>query len=264
MPRPPMDLSGLLPEYTALARETTLLNPAPGDPGPGDSSMGGPLLWPAAEPWPHCAREGHWTYADDGRSLEEITPGRTPMVPVLQLYARDVPQPAFPTGTDVLQLVWCALHHDDNEDGPMIPQLHWRNEAEVIAAGTLTDIPRATDFTHPEDLMPTPSTLTPTPDIDYPGFDLPYDLQQTWEKRLHGVNGLGTWSFEDGCAIATKAGGYPAWTQPPNWPTCVCARRMEHLLTITGDIQLGDCGGFYVFLCRHCPDTPYAYRYDCH
>lgn len=65
-PEPPAkDLRTLIPEYAGLARETTLLNPEPGNPGLRESSLGGELLWPADEPWPYCAQEDHWTYGSD-------------------------------------------------------------------------------------------------------------------------------------------------------------------------------------------------------
>jgi hypothetical protein len=53
-PPPPLDITGVFPELGALARSTTRLHPHADAPGPNDSSLGGPLLWPAAEPWPVC------------------------------------------------------------------------------------------------------------------------------------------------------------------------------------------------------------------
>ena len=46
-----------IPALTGLARPATLLRPAEdatGTPGVHDSGVGGPLLWPADEPWPLC------------------------------------------------------------------------------------------------------------------------------------------------------------------------------------------------------------------
>ncbi|WP_405388371.1 hypothetical protein OG596_10675 [Streptomyces sp. NBC_01102] len=37
---------------------------------------------------------------------------------------------------------------------------------------------------------------------------------------------------------------------------------MEHLLTVTGDIRLGDCGGVYFFHCRRCRGLPWDWRFD--
>jgi hypothetical protein len=54
-PRP--DLVAAVPELAAYARTATRLHPRPGAPGVGDSSVGGPLLWPAEEPWPVCTAD---------------------------------------------------------------------------------------------------------------------------------------------------------------------------------------------------------------
>jgi hypothetical protein len=43
------------PALAGQLRPAVLLRPATGAPGPRDSSVGGPLLWPLDEPWPTCA-----------------------------------------------------------------------------------------------------------------------------------------------------------------------------------------------------------------
>ncbi|MER5489065.1 hypothetical protein ABT024_38440 [Streptomyces sp. NPDC002812] len=53
-PPRPYDAVELFPQLAPLARTATRLHPRPGSPTPHDSSIGGPLLWPAEEPWPHC------------------------------------------------------------------------------------------------------------------------------------------------------------------------------------------------------------------
>ncbi|WP_432969315.1 hypothetical protein [Dactylosporangium sp. CA-233914] len=52
MPRP-ADLSRF-PELAAYARTATRLRPLPGPVSAAESHIGGPLLWPAGEPWPVC------------------------------------------------------------------------------------------------------------------------------------------------------------------------------------------------------------------
>ncbi|MGX1541022.1 DUF1963 domain-containing protein [Streptomyces adustus] len=260
---PGQDLRTLMPEYAGFAREATLLNPEPGDPGVRESSLGGEPLWPADEPWPYCAQEDHWTYGTDWRNRTEIVPGAVPMVPILQLFARDVPGLAFPDGKDLLQLVWCALIHEQ-DSGPVVPRLYWRNEAEVLAGGLLPEIPKAGEGEYDEDNLPEPSRLSPVAAVDFPsGLDLPKDMRDTWESRLPSPSGGSTWP-PDANIIGTKVGGWPAWTQPADWPDCESGHRMDHLLTITGDIQLGDCGGVYFFQCRRCTDLPWDWRFDCH
>lgn len=109
-PRPlapiPFDVEAAFPELTGSAREVTLLYPRAGRPGPGDSSLGGPLLWPADEPWPMCAEPDHYKPLSPPVGPEPVA-----MLPVVQLYARDVPGLVFPAGTDLLQILWCPLVH---------------------------------------------------------------------------------------------------------------------------------------------------------
>ncbi|MEU0600681.1 hypothetical protein ABZ484_20955 [Streptomyces sp. NPDC006393] len=49
-PPRPVDVTALFPELAPLARTATRLHPRPGSPTVHDSSVGGPLLWPADEP----------------------------------------------------------------------------------------------------------------------------------------------------------------------------------------------------------------------
>ncbi|WP_433730045.1 hypothetical protein ACQP0C_02155 [Nocardia sp. CA-129566] len=53
-PPRPVDVAAVFPALAPLARTATRLHPRPGNPSPQDSSVGGPLLWPASKPWPHC------------------------------------------------------------------------------------------------------------------------------------------------------------------------------------------------------------------
>ncbi|REK89392.1 hypothetical protein DY245_16235 [Streptomyces inhibens] len=225
------------------------------------------------------------------------------MVPVVQLFARDVPRLEFPAGKDVLQLVWCPLIHPEDPAGAALPRLYWRNETETetVAAGLLRDIPEPGEGEYEEDFMPRPCTVSPTPAVEYPKWDLPEELRQALLPRLRELEErFGYWYSEVASALQNKVGGYPAWTQPPNWPHCARGHRMEHLLSVTGepgygrwlpldehrpgdtqplwqspadpavldtlgpDMDMGDAGGIYIFLCCQCPDLPYAHRFDCH
>ncbi|KRA79869.1 MULTISPECIES: hypothetical protein [unclassified Streptomyces] len=50
----PQTLIEDVPAFAAHTRQAVLLRPTAGHPGPHDSSVGGPLLWPEDEPWPVC------------------------------------------------------------------------------------------------------------------------------------------------------------------------------------------------------------------
>ncbi|TQE32177.1 hypothetical protein Sipo8835_21180 [Streptomyces ipomoeae] len=68
-PPRPVDVEVLFPALADHRRTTTRLHPRPGSPTVRDSSVGGPLLWPADEPWPMCT-EPH--KRDSGRRPENI------------------------------------------------------------------------------------------------------------------------------------------------------------------------------------------------
>ncbi|WP_307839268.1 hypothetical protein [Streptomyces sp. MBT97] len=143
-PPRPVNVEALFPELGALRGTTTRLHPRPGRPDSSVSSIGGPLLWPADEPWPLCTephkRSSGYRITDIRRErqvladawardrptdeervlLEEL--GRRhrereiadtdpiPLIGLAQLYRRDVPGlPPGPDGCDLLQVLWCPF-----------------------------------------------------------------------------------------------------------------------------------------------------------
>ncbi|MFC5927942.1 hypothetical protein [Micromonospora vulcania] len=57
-PPRPLDITALFPELREHSLTATRLHPRPGAPTVTDSSVGGPLLWPADEVWPVCDDAG--------------------------------------------------------------------------------------------------------------------------------------------------------------------------------------------------------------
>ena len=133
---------------------------------------------------------------------------------------------------------------------------------------------------------------------------MPGDLYHDLEKRFTRLHDDTGWSYGSDLSDApgTKLGGYPGWTQPPDWPDCEsCGQRMEHLLTVASwecdsatwrtwlpvedrellkgqeevqtklnlsvtqaaGLMLGDAGGVYIFECLSCPGRPTSHRFDC-
>jgi hypothetical protein len=223
------------------------------------------------------------------------------MVPVVQLYARDVPGLDFPAGTDLLQILWCPLVHQDDQYAAG-PRLLWRSTEQTAAGAVAGEPPRP--HTAEEDYLPRACTVSPTAAVEYPNWDLPEGLADLLGERFEAMEAERGYDY---FAVATtqqsKVGGYPGWTQQPDWPDCAgCGTRMEHLLSITATepgggrwlplddrdprggaavpswlaeadpavldtfghgMCLGDLGGMYFFVCRVCPGTPYTHRYDC-
>ncbi|WP_398981103.1 hypothetical protein [Streptomyces sp. I05A-00742] len=57
-PPRPVDVEQLFPEVAQYRRDAVRLHPRAGSPGVRESSLGGPLLRPRSEPWPHCRAPG--------------------------------------------------------------------------------------------------------------------------------------------------------------------------------------------------------------
>ncbi|KOV93409.1 hypothetical protein ADK65_32185 [Streptomyces sp. NRRL B-1140] len=219
-PPRPVDVTVLFPELAPLARTTVRLHPRAGEPTTADSSIGGPLLWPADEPWPTCPEHvGPWhrglVPADvrlrrrilaeawarpRAEGTELLTPdermivdratsparipqdGPVPMVAVAQLHASDIPGLPCPDGTDLLQVLWCPFDHDPDH----LPrtELRWRTADDVTSP--LAQPPRpaviGSDY-----YLPEPCVLHPEPVTEFPApHELPEELAErisAWEEQ---------------------------------------------------------------------------------
>lgn len=281
-PPRPVDVAAVLPQLAPLARSATRLHPRPGSPAARDSSVGGPLLWPADEPWPHCngphvderrrpkpavspenvrlRRKVSTAEASRPRSnprVPEYTPEEqeiikrtnpdrpwpgdhpVPMLPVVQLYTRDIPVLRPPGQADLLQVLWCPFdHHRELKPYPK-PAVFWRTAAKVTSILTTPPEPAAAQH---EWYVPEPCVLHPEQVTEYPNFmDLNTDLQEQvtqWCSR-HAPSSydidprLFYWD-ELSTAPGWKAGGWPRWGLfdpiPQHCPAC--GTEMEPLLTI--------------------------------
>jgi hypothetical protein len=290
-PPAPLDMDAAFPQLRGFARSTVRLHPRRGVPSAGQSSVGGPLLWPVGEPWPMC---------DDARLEEHPDGAGVPLVPVLQLLAGDVPELPFPEGTDVLQLLWCPFEHDP-WCAPA-PRLRWRSRSAV---GELLAAMPAPHEDAESWYLPDPCVVDPERVVEYPSHDLPRDVWLQIRDAVDRVEAETGWEYHHDLAVASgiKVGGYPGWTQSPDWPVCGCGTEMEHLLTVAswefsrGDerrwvpledrpamagwgfdspdehpwralqnpagLMLGDAGGIYLFVCTSCPGRSYEHRFDC-
>ncbi|MFF1905939.1 hypothetical protein [Kitasatospora sp. NPDC058218] len=236
-PPRPVDVTALFPQLAPLARPAIRLHPRPGAPSPHDSSVGGPLLWPADEPWPYCDDESHGAVADEWRS------GPIAMVPVAQLYVRDAPLLRPPGQADVLQVLWCPFEHEPDDKPPTA--LFWRTAAEVTDILAAAPEPAAVEY---DGYLPEPCVVAPEQITEYPNpMDLGKELQRQladWSSwQAAGVDNryvLAPDEFywnELSLAPGWKVGGWPPWglTDPVARFCTVCGAGMSPLLTIASN-----------------------------
>jgi hypothetical protein len=229
--------------------------------------VGGPLRWPAAEAWPVCERTDHYldrvlrpdtvrarraVYAaasaraaatgkpyqltdDERESLPRfdfsephaLAYGPTPLVPVAQLYRRDVPDFVGPAGADLLQVLWCPLDHPELGYNPRVV-LRWRRTEDIGDVRGPSPEPTVVNETY----LPTPCVVHPEQVVEYPYADLlPEGLGQridAWEERT-GHDYQGTLSLAPGW----KVGGHANWslTDPHPMECTACGAAMVLLLT---------------------------------
>ncbi|MET7703917.1 hypothetical protein [Streptomyces sp. NPDC005485] len=284
-PPRPVDVTAVFPELAPLARAAIRLHPRAGLPSIRESSVGGPLLWPAEEPWPHC--EG--THVDSGfrqspaqvrldrrvrarlhrnphgpaftpeeeaikernasmlaERLAAGPPGPAespvPMLPVAQLYLRDIPLLRPPGQADLLQVLWCPYDHDP--DYKPSTALFWRSAATVVDVLATPPEPYEADW---PGYVPEPCLLAPEAITEYPNsLDLSPQMRlavgdwSRWQTADVGVDSSYAdypAEFYDGHladAPGWKVGGWPPWgrTDPYRRNCGVCDVQMVPLLTI--------------------------------
>lgn len=212
----------------------TLLTPVLGSPGPADSSIGGPLLWPADESWPRCLMP-------DDRDQSGVSP--CAMVPVVQLYRRDVPGGWWPEGVDLFQLLWCPNEHwgppmaGQLEGGPMV-FVRWRRAAEAEGRGQCTPV---APVRFEEWLVPRTCLI---------------ETEETVEPAGEPISRYDVW----------KMGGRPRWSTTDEYEhSCAnCDVPMRLLLTVSsGDVTGVDVSGGGELRLFTCPtDAEHGYDVD--
>ncbi|MGW3658797.1 hypothetical protein ACWD6R_25360 [Streptomyces sp. NPDC005151] len=281
-PPRPLDVTAFFPQLAPLARTATRLHPRPGSPSTHDSSVGGPLLWPADEPWPYCEGPHVWDRVNAALSPEDVrllrrnraaaasrqrrdpqASGATPeelatekrinagrpwpegpvaMLPVAQLYVRDIPllRPPGQTGADLLQVLWCPFDH------PAHPRtaLYWRSAATVTDVLDAPPEPPAVQF---PGYLPEPCLFAPEQVTEYPNLmELSKELQQQlgdlsrWEAAGSAVDSAYAAAPDEfywdklSHAPGWKVGGWTRWglTDPMPRLCPECGTEADPLLTI--------------------------------
>jgi hypothetical protein len=275
-PPRPVDIASVFPELAPLVRRTVRLHPRWGRPTVHQSSVGGPLLWPADEQWPVCTEKhdhlrlpnslaavrGRRAMLDEARLRPQLSSeeraylaeleaghpahaGPNALLPIAQLYFRDIPGLAGPAGTDLLQVLWCPLEHAVQ----FLPAVHlvWRDSGSVC--DLLTAPPEPADVDHHGVYVPEPCVLHPEVVNEYPDHqELPEELDERLSDwGLSQQSAVGTeegrgpgedyYQYEHSVAPGWKVGGWVTWNfSDPMTLNCeTCNAEYRPLLTISSD-----------------------------
>ncbi|MFD4532114.1 hypothetical protein ACFWNL_14770 [Kitasatospora sp. NPDC058397] len=255
-PPRPDDIVAAFPRLAPLARTATRLHPRPGSPSPRESSVGGPLLWPATEPWPHCegthrvpavlpatspadvrllreiraaARSrpaGARTYTPQERAvLDRAGAGRpcpqgpVAMLAVAQLYVREVPDLRPPEGADLLQVLWCPFDHPFEHPFDYSWESMPRTELfwrSATAVGEVLTAPPQPPAIQYEDYLPQPCLVSPEQVTEYP---LAVELDPDLRAQVRAWSARRKTGAKPGSAYDGAEDGYYDWelSVAPGW-----------------------------------------------
>jgi hypothetical protein len=267
------DVVGDVPVLERWRRAAVRLHPRNGTTTANASSIGGPFMLDESEEWPYCSQRHQ--HPD---TYPKFFPSSMAMVPVAQLWQRDVPEVPFPEAADLLQLLWCPLIHEP-DGGPSV-LARWIDSRAVVGA-SLHEVPVSDQW--PADFVPAPCVLSPERIIDLPDeSDLPAEIEDAiadWSN----AHGLERHNYPEP-APGSKVGGWELWINGADRPTCSVGHPMRLMLTIASvefdpqealiwqpaeeqgtelgrldvGLCLGDLGSVFVFVCEECPSRPVA------
>lgn len=268
------DLESAFEWLRGKARTTIRLHPRIETCLPANASkVGGEILWPANEPWPHCQKH----HSDH--------------VAVLQIHSDDVPGTVFPACKDLLHILWCPNDHEECGYGPALT-VFWR-EARSLLPFPLSKLQVNTGN---KDYIPRQCRLSPEAVQEYPSAGF-LSQSQFGELEQWQEGGAELYQYSLSVAPGFKVGGYPHWSQDPEVPTCSCGKKMDYLLTIDSaefdggtyerwlpeaeervwsapyevrnlvqcgaGLMLGDMGQINVFVCRACDPWEHRWIFQC-
>ncbi|MFJ4967291.1 hypothetical protein [Streptomyces sp. NPDC088755] len=161
------------------------------------------------------------------------------MLPVAQLYRRDVPALHTPEGADLLQVLWCPFDHQ------AMPRttLFWRSAATV---SDILNTPPEPPAMRSDGYLPEPCLLNPEQVTEYPDhLELSKERREQlgawseWQAAVTDVDDYASspelfYDRELAAAPGWKVGGWPRWgaTDPTPRLCPACGSDMDALLTI--------------------------------
>jgi hypothetical protein len=167
-----------------------------------------------------------------------------PLVPVGQLYRRDIPDFAGPDDADLLQVLWCPLDHPEEGYNPRV-RLYWRRSASVTGPLGAAPEPPVVNGNY----LPVRCVVHPEQVREYQYGDLlPEELSAritAWDKGS-GKDAGHNYQYDLSLAPGWKVGGFANWSLTDPYPVnCAdCGASMKLLFTADSSEWHGEGGSW--------------------
>ncbi|WP_370937835.1 hypothetical protein [Amycolatopsis sp. cg13] len=284
-PGKPVDVAKVFPELAGLARTTVRLHPWQDAVTVRDSSLGGPLLWPADEAWPVCtvdhpdsrplpsaegkrlqrrqeeirAEKNEYPYLGPHPLDEEFARLETSIRELRRVDFADDPAAALPMAP-IAQFYRRDIPELPFPDGTDVCQVLWcptdhephygpRPLVRWRDSSSVTEVRAAPEpdlGLGDEESLPSPCRIWPERVTEFPHWD---DLPSArLRARIEEWEKGKDWTYYEHLSVApgSKVGGWIGWVQYPEWPECERGHRMDHLLTVSSAESAG--GGWETWM----------------
>lgn len=168
---------------------------------------------------------------------DEFRAAEAPLLPVAQLFTRDVPGLPFRDRFDLLQVLWCPYDHPETHKYEPAVQLRWRDTSQSVFRPVYPDGNTLVGF---RDYVPSRCVLAPEEVVEFPDFNL---LSPELREAIKATSErLDAFEYHDNAlAPGWKANGHgQAWMIIDAYDVrCECGAEAKPLLTATS----GEFGG---------------------
>ncbi|GAA1656741.1 hypothetical protein [Actinoplanes couchii] len=167
--------------------------------------------------------------------LDDLIEDPIPLIPVAQLYRRDVPDFVGPDGTDLLQVLWCPVDHADRDYNPRV-FLFWRDSAAI---GPVLEAPPEPSVIS-KLYLPVPCVVHPEQVREYQYADLlPDDLCERLDEWDDDEDDDRP-NYQEDLSLAPgwKVGGFANWSLTDPYPmNCAVCGTTQKLIFTAGSVD---------------------------
>ncbi|MEU5874676.1 hypothetical protein AB0A73_24315 [Glycomyces sp. NPDC047369] len=151
------------------------------------------------------------------------------LLPVAQLYTRDVPGLPFRERFDLLQVLWCPYEHPETEKYEPAVHLRWRDTSQSVLKPAYPDGDTLVGF---DDYVPSRCVIAPEEVVEFPDVGLlPPDLRESIKAASERLDAFDY--FDNALAPGWKVNGHgSAWMITDAIDVrCECGAEAKPLLT---------------------------------